>query len=74
MSMATLSLAWVACQPGVTSPIIGSRSQEQLRESIDACQLTLSEKTLKQIDEIFEPGSHHVNYYTANFGPNARPL
>jgi aryl-alcohol dehydrogenase-like predicted oxidoreductase len=72
MSLATLSLAWVAGQPGITSPIIGARSETQLKESVDACQLRLDAKVLKQIDEIFEPGSHHVNYYTANFGPNAR--
>jgi aryl-alcohol dehydrogenase-like predicted oxidoreductase len=74
MSMTSLSLAWVANQSGITSPIIGARSEEQLRESIEACQVVLSEKTLKSIDEIFEPGSHSVNYYSANFGPNARPL
>ncbi len=74
ISMTSLSLAWVANQPGITCPIIGARSEIQLRESIEACELTLSEKTLKQIDEIFEPGSHSVNYYSANFGPNARPL
>ncbi len=73
MTMAKLSLAWVASQPGITSPIIGARSEEQLRESVEACETKLSEKLLKQIDEIFAPGSHHVEYYTANFGPNARP-
>jgi aryl-alcohol dehydrogenase-like predicted oxidoreductase len=73
MSLATLSLAWVANQPGVTSPIIGARSEKQLEESVSACQIELGEKVLKQIDAIFAPGSNHENYYTANFGPNARP-
>ena len=72
-SMATLSLAWVANQPGITSPIIGARSEKQLQESVDACQVKLDSELLKAIDEIFEPGSHHVSYYNANFGPNARP-
>jgi aryl-alcohol dehydrogenase-like predicted oxidoreductase len=73
MTMATLSLAWVANQPGITSPIIGARSEQQLRESTEACLTKLDEKTLKTIDEIFEPGSWSVDYYGANFGPNARP-
>lgn len=73
MSLATLSLAWVASQPGVTSPIIGARSEQQLEESIAACQIQVPEKVLKQIDAIFAPGSFYVNYYSANFGPNARP-
>ncbi|MGV3616414.1 MAG: aldo/keto reductase [Fimbriimonas sp.] len=73
MTMATLSLAWVAGQPGVTSPIIGARSETQLKESVAACQTKLSEKVLKEIDAIFEPGSHHVEYYRADFGPGAKP-
>jgi len=73
MSLATLSLAWVASQPGVTAPIIGARSRKQLEESSAAVQVKLDLKTLAEIDKIFEPGSHHVNYYSANFGPNARP-
>jgi aryl-alcohol dehydrogenase-like predicted oxidoreductase len=72
MAMAALSLAWVANQPGITSPIIGARSEQQLRESVEACQTKLSDKILKQVDDIFEPGSHHVNYYSASFGPNVR--
>ncbi len=73
VSLATLSLAWVAQQPGITSPIIGARSLAQLKESAAALEVKLSEKTLRQIDEIFAPGTHHVEYYTANFGPNAKP-
>lgn len=72
-TMAALSLAWFANQPGVTSPIIGARSEQQLQESVAACEVKLSEKTLRQIDEIFAPGSHHVDYYKADFGPNTRP-
>ncbi|MEA2554170.1 MAG: hypothetical protein QOJ65_2346 [Fimbriimonadaceae bacterium] len=73
MSMATLALAWVASQPGVTCPIVGARSEQQLEESVAACGIRLSAPVLKKIDEIFEPGSYHISYYTADFGPNARP-
>jgi len=73
MSLSTMSLAWVAGQPGITSPIIGARSVAQLKESAAACEVKLSERVLKQIDEVFKPGSMHVEYYNANFGPNARP-
>jgi aryl-alcohol dehydrogenase-like predicted oxidoreductase len=72
MTLATLSLAWVAGQPGITSPIIGARSEQQLRESAAACERKLDAELLRAVDEIFEPGSHHVHYYSANFGPNAR--
>lgn len=74
MSMTSLSLAWVANQVGITAPIVGARSSHQLEESVAACQVRLDEDLAKKIDEIFAPGSHHVDYYSANFGPNARPL
>ncbi len=73
LSLATLALAWVAGQPGVTSPIIGARKVSQLKESAAACQVKLSAKALAQIDEVVPPGTNILNYYTASFGPNARP-
>jgi len=73
MSMATLSLSWVASQPGITSPIIGARSEAQLKESAEACQIKPSEKVLRAIDDLFAPTSHAVSYYNANFGPGHRP-
>lgn len=74
MSLTTLALAWVASQPGITSPIIGARSRAQLAESVAACQVRLNPKTMASIDRVVEPGSHVLDYYSANFGPNARPL
>jgi aryl-alcohol dehydrogenase-like predicted oxidoreductase len=73
ISMTTLSLAWVAGQPGVTSQIIGANYADQLKESAAACNQKLSEAVSAKIDEIFEPGSHSENYYSANFGPGKRP-
>lgn len=73
MSMTTMSLAWVASQPGITSPIIGARSIEQLEESVTACQVSLDENIMREIDAIVPPATHHVNFYTAEFGPNKVP-
>jgi aryl-alcohol dehydrogenase-like predicted oxidoreductase len=73
MSMTSLALAWVASQPGVTCPIVGARSEEQLEESVNACAMRLSDKVATQIDQIFEPRSHFIDYYSAAFGPNERP-
>lgn len=73
MSLTTMALAWVANQPGITSPIIGARTEAQLEESVAACQTKLSDRALKAIDDVCAPGSHLIDYYTANFGPNARP-
>ena len=74
ISLTTLSLAWVSSQPGITAPIIGARSDQQLEESAAACERELPEDVLSAIDEIVPPQSHVADYYTAKFGPNARPL
>ncbi len=73
VSLTTLSLAWVAGRPGVTSPIIGARSESQLEESALACVFKLSDKVAGQIDRVVLPESHAIDYYSARFGPNARP-
>jgi len=74
LSLATLSLAWVAGQPGITSPIIGARSAAQLEESVRACETKLSVKVKADIDLVCPPGGHVSEYYNANFGPNCRPF
>lgn len=50
-----VALAWLLHQPGVTGPIVGPRTQEQLDSAIRAADLTLDEKALARLDEIF-PG------------------
>jgi len=72
VSPVKFALAWCAAQPVVTSPIIGPRTIEQLEDYLAALDLTVSDTDRKEIDEIFEPGTHVSNYYSANFGPNAR--
>ena len=74
MSMATLSLAWVAAQPGVTAPIIGARSVAQLKESAAALETPVPEALSKALDEVFAPGDFDVVYYQSAFGPNKRPF
>lgn len=73
LTLTQLSLAWVAGQPGITSPIIGARSEAQLEESTAACMIRLDDAVRQQIDAVITPGTNVANYYTAPFGPNARP-
>ena len=73
LTLTELSLAWVAGQPGITVPIIGAKSPEQLKQSVKACQTELPAKCLEAIDKVCKPESHVLNYYNANFGPNVRP-
>ena len=50
-----LALAWLLRQEGVTAPIIGPRTAEQLDGTLGALEVDLDEATLARIDEIF-PG------------------
>jgi aryl-alcohol dehydrogenase-like predicted oxidoreductase len=59
-------------QPGVTSPIIGPRTMEQLEDNLKALGVAWSEDDNKRVDERIPPGSHVSEYYKAEFGPNAR--
>ena len=72
--MTALALAWVAAQPGVTSPIIGPNSVAQLNDNLSGSDVTLTDDDRKRIDELVPPGTNAEgqNYYNADFGPNAR--
>jgi NDP-hexose 2,3-enoyl reductase len=52
---AEVALAWLLHQPAVTAPIAGPRTLEQLDGAISATGITLDEKALGRLDEIF-PG------------------
>ena len=44
-----LSIAWVLSHPAVTSPIIGARNEEQLRETLSLLELKISVEERDQI-------------------------
>ena len=52
---AQVGLAWLLTRPGVTGPIIGPRTMEQLDDAMTALEITLDDKTLARLDEIW-PG------------------
>ncbi|MET8980694.1 aldo/keto reductase [Streptomyces sp. NPDC004539] len=47
------ALAWLLTRPGVTGPIIGPRTAEQLESALRAVELELSEELLAGLDEVF---------------------
>jgi hypothetical protein len=49
------ALAWLLTRPGITGPIVGPRTAEQLESALRAVELELSEELLTSLDEIF-PG------------------
>ena len=52
---AEVGLAWLLHQQGVTAPIIGPRTMDQLESAIAATEVNLSDETLASLDSIF-PG------------------
>lgn len=50
-----LALAWLLTRPGVTGPIIGPRTHEQLDGGLRALDIHLDDAALARLDEIF-PG------------------
>jgi aryl-alcohol dehydrogenase-like predicted oxidoreductase len=47
-----VALAWAICQTGVTSPIFGARTLDQLEDNLGAGDLALDEESIKRLDEV----------------------
>ena len=59
-----VALAWLLHNPVVTAPIIGPRTVEHLSENLRALEVSLSNETLKRLDEIWPgPGGEAPNAY-----------
>jgi aryl-alcohol dehydrogenase-like predicted oxidoreductase len=58
LSLVHLAIAFVLNHPGVTSPIIGPRTMEQLETQIGAADVVLTDDILDQIDKIVPPGTN----------------
>jgi aryl-alcohol dehydrogenase-like predicted oxidoreductase len=55
MEPGDVGLAWLLTRPGVTGPIVGPRTQEQLDSALRAVELDLTAEFLQSLEEIF-PG------------------
>ena len=61
---ADVALAWVLARPGITSPIIGPRTLEQLHQNVLAAGISLGEEAMKRLDEIWPgPGNQAPEAY-----------
>jgi aryl-alcohol dehydrogenase-like predicted oxidoreductase len=65
-----VALAWVAQQPGITSPIIGPRTRAQLEDCLGAMHIRLTAEDRARLDAVAPPGRVIVPYYEADFGPH----
>jgi aryl-alcohol dehydrogenase-like predicted oxidoreductase len=61
---ASLGLAWLLHQPGVTGPIIGPRTIEQLESAVAALDISLRDDDLAELDRLFPgPGGQAPEAY-----------
>jgi len=69
-----LALAWCMHQPGITAPICGPRTLEQLEDNLGALAVHVSDGDRLRLDEVAPPRSVTVTYYDnaagADFGPH----
>ena len=72
--LSQVALAWCMHQPGVTSPIIGPRTMEQVEDNLGALDLDITEEDRRRIDELIPPGGMVAPFYEASFGPHPHRL
>ncbi|HSH09520.1 MAG TPA: aldo/keto reductase [Oceanipulchritudo sp.] len=70
VTLSQFALAWVLQQQGITSPIIGPRTMEQLEDNLKALEIKLSAEELAMVDELVPPGQMVSPFYNAEFGPH----
>ena len=68
-----LALAWNAAQPGVTAPIIGPRTMDQLVDNLGAIDVDVTAEDAERIDAAAVPKSATMRYYDAAMSVDTRP-
>ena len=62
---AQLAVLWVKEQPGITAPIIGPRTVEQLKHLLPTMKMKLDESIRQKCDELVPPGSAVANFHNS---------
>jgi len=55
--MAQVAIAWIMARDGVTAPIIGATSLENLRELLPAVDIDITDEEIKYLEEPYQPRS-----------------
>ena len=66
VSAAQVALAYVLAKPGVTSVIVGARTEEQLTDNLAAADLSLSADELEVLDEVSKYPLPYPFWHQAN--------
>ncbi len=66
------ALLWCKDQPGVTSPIIGPRTMDQLTDALGVLERDLSDSDRARLDELVGPGNAVSDFHNSNNWMKAR--
>lgn len=79
VSGARVALAWLLTRPAVATLVIGGRTEEQFRDSLEAASLELSAEELQRLDDVSRPPVLYPYWHQGanasdRFGPADRVL
>ena len=63
LTTSQLALLWVKDQPGITAPIIGPRTLEQLDDALAVLALSLDDEARAALDSLVHPGNAVVDFH-----------
>jgi aryl-alcohol dehydrogenase-like predicted oxidoreductase len=72
LTSSQLALLWCKDQPGITAPIIGPRTMEQLEDQLKVLELTLSDEDRVYCDTLVHPGNAVADFHNSNPWMKAR--
>ncbi|KAG0308345.1 hypothetical protein BGZ99_001170, partial [Dissophora globulifera] len=59
---AQVATNWMLQRPGITSPLIGARTLEQLQDNLGALEFTLSKEQMARLDHVSNPAEWQFPY------------
>ena len=65
MPPAQLALLWVKDQPGITAPLFGARTVEQLEQILPVLEMSLNAELRAACDALVPPGSVAANFHNS---------
>ncbi len=66
VSAAQVALAWLLGRKGVTSVIVGGRTEAQFRDNLAAADLKLSEEERRRLDQVSQPWLQYPYWHQRN--------
>lgn len=65
ISAPRLAVLWAKDQPGITAPLIGPRTVEQLQHLVPVCEMSLSDELRDACDELVPAGTAVANFHNS---------